>query len=214
MRGFILLIVTMGSLASAQALPAKSKPPKFGSIYVSVMGEPFRAEGGVDAFERWFKQADLDGDGAISRLELVRDADFFFEQLDVDGDLLINADEIERYERVVAPPALRAIGSDVGNYARVQRQSGPRGASGRKEDISVVVAPNAQSASRIEGDGSRLPIFSGNIPQPVAMADSNLDRRITPVEFREAANRRFARYDRDNDGKLTRKELQASKASR
>ena len=36
---------------------------------------------------------------------------------------------------------------------------------------------------------------------------ANLDRRVTLDEFRKTAERRFANYDVDKDGKLTRKEL-------
>ena len=43
--------------------------------------------------------------------------------------------------------------------------------------------------------------------QWLKMADRNLDRRVTVDEFRKTAQRRFANYDVDKDGRLTRKEL-------
>ena len=64
---------------------------------------------------------------------------------------------------------------------------------------------DAPSATRIHPGGGRINF--AEVPQPVAMADRNLDRRVTIDEFRKTAERRFANYDVDKDGKLTRKEL-------
>lgn len=214
MRTIALLLAAISTVAVAQHRPPRSKPPKFGSVYVSVMGEPFRADGDVDPFDRWFKQADQDEDGTISRLEMRKDAEYFFERLDVNGDKVIDGDEIERYEKVVAPAVIRGVGSDLGKYGRVPGKSAPRGASTRPGEIPVAIDGTGENATRIEGGAFHPPMVFTDVPQPVAMTDSNFDRRVTPTEFRQAANRRFARYDIDNDGKLTRKELKASKGSR
>jgi len=46
-----------------------------------------------------------------------------------------------------------------------------------------------------------------DLPEPVAAADLNLDRAISPREFVEAAHQRFDLLDTNHDGVLTRDEL-------
>ena len=44
-------------------------------------------------------------------------------------------------------------------------------------------------------------------PEPVSAADADLNGRITKVEFLAAADRRFARLDKNADGRLEMAEL-------
>jgi len=74
-----------------------------------------------------------------------------------------------------------------------------------KGRVAVVTTGDAPSASRIHPGGGRINF--AEVPQPVAMADANLDRRVTLDEFRRTAGRRFGNYDVDKDKRLTRKEL-------
>ena len=46
-----------------------------------------------------------------------------------------------------------------------------------------------------------------NIPEPVAAADADLNRGVSPDEFARAAAERFQKLDADADGSLTRAEL-------
>jgi len=46
------------------------------------------------------------------------------------------------------------------------------------------------------------------IPEPVASADSNFNRGVSPEEFRDAATKRFLLLDSCHSGKLTLPELQ------
>jgi DNA repair exonuclease SbcCD nuclease subunit len=71
--------------------------------------------------------------------------------------------------------------------------------------VALVTTGDAPSATRIHPGGGR--INYAEVPQPVAMADANLDRRVTLVEFQKTAGRRFSNYDVNKDGRLTRKEL-------
>ncbi len=64
---------------------------------------------------------------------------------------------------------------------------------------------DAPSATRIHPGGGKINF--AEVPQPVAMADFNLDRRVTLAEFQKTAGRRFGNYDVNKDGKLSRKEL-------
>ena len=45
------------------------------------------------------------------------------------------------------------------------------------------------------------------IPQPVISADADLNRGVSPAEFRHTAGQRFLLVDRNHDGRLTREEL-------
>ena len=210
MRYLAILLVFSASVADAQSRPPKGSVPKAGSVYVSVMGEPFRATDGQDPFENWFKQADVNQDGFITRIELQNDADYFFAALDKNDDKVIDGDEMDHYEERVAPSTVRAVGSNLGGYARYN----PKGPEpGRPNEIPIKMEGMAESKSRIRKGSSTQVVYS-NVPQPVAMADANLDRRVTLVEFRGTAGKRFSRYDVDHDGRLTPKELKATKGSR
>jgi hypothetical protein len=211
MRCLAILLVLSASPAVAQSRPPKANIPKAGSVYVSVMGEPFRAtDEQKDPFDRWFKQADENQDGFITRIELQNDADYFFAALDKNDDKVIDADEMNHYEERVAPSTVRAVGSNLGGYARYT----PKGPEpGRPNEIPIKLEGMAESKSRIKKSSSS-PVVYANVPQPVAMADANLDRRVTLVEFRGTASKRFSRYDVDHDGRLTTKELKATKGSR
>lgn len=210
MRYLLILLAFSATTAVAQSRPPKGSVPKAGSVYVSVMGEPFRATDGEDPFERWFQQADENQDGFITRIELQNDADYFFAGLDKNDDKVIDGDEMDHYEERVAPSTVRAVGSNLGGYARY-RPKGPE--PGRPNEIPIKLEGMAESKSRIRKSSSSPTVYA-NVPQPVAMADANLDRRVTLVEFRGTAGKRFSRYDVDHDGRLSPKELKATKGSR
>jgi Ca2+-binding EF-hand superfamily protein len=72
-------------------------------MFVSPMGEPFRAARGGDALAMWFQQADRNHDGYLTLDEMQQDAERFFATLDTNHDGEIDPDEITRYETVVAP---------------------------------------------------------------------------------------------------------------
>jgi hypothetical protein len=189
--------------ASACCLAAGSAAAK-GSVYMSLMGEPFWTnEAGVPPFDQWLKLADQDGDGAISALEFRADADSFFASLDTNGDKIIDGDEMAVYEQL-APGRTRAAGGGA-KLPSSARPTPKASAPVAKGQVAVVTSGNVPSATRVHPGGGRID-FS-EVPQPVAMADANLDRRVTLDEFRKTAARRFSNYDVNNDGRLTRKEL-------
>ena len=195
-----LALIIMASASSLAASPAWGK----GSVYLSLMGEPFRAnESGQDPFDQWFRQADRDGDGTISRLELIGDAEAFFAVLDPNADQVIDADEMGDYENL-APSRTRVAGGGAPELSS-SRPKPKSSAPVDKGQVPIVADGSAPSATRIHPSNARIN-FSA-VPQPVAMADLNLDRRVTLDEFRKTAGKRFTNYDVDQDGRLTRKEL-------
>ena len=195
-RPTLIAVATIFCLASAPAWASK--------VYMSLMGEPFWInDAGEAPFDQWWKLADEDGDGAISRREFRTDAEAFFASLDTTGDKIIDADEMAAYEQS-APGRTRAAGGG----AQQPSSSRPRPKSSApigEGQVALVTSGNVPSATRIHPGGG--PIDFSSVPQPVAMADRNLDRRVTLDEFIETAGRRFANYDVDQDGRLTRKEL-------
>ena len=191
-------------IAAATAVCLAPAPAWASKVYMSLMGEPFWInDAGEAPFDQWWKLADEDGDGAISRREFRTDAEAFFASLDTTGDKIIDADEMAAYEQS-APGRTRAAGGG----AQQPSSSRPRPKSSApigEGQVSQVTSGNVPSATRIHPGGG--PIDFSSVPQPVAMADRNLDRRVTLDEFIETAGRRFANYDVDQDGRLTRKEL-------
>ncbi|MGN6058747.1 MAG: EF-hand domain-containing protein [Sphingomicrobium sp.] len=100
----ILLAAVAGQAKSATPPPPPPAPTRhWGRIFISPMGEPFRAERGGDALEMWFQQADRNHDGYLTLQEMQQDSERFFATLDVNRDGEIDPDEIARYESVVAP---------------------------------------------------------------------------------------------------------------
>ena len=197
MSRFASVLIVSACLAAS---PALAKGP----VYLSLMGEPFRTNAaGEHPFDQWLKLADQDGDGAVSRVELRADALAFFTSLDANADKVIDADEMAEYERE-APGRTRAAGG-IAEPVSSSRPK-PQSSAPVEQGQVALVTSDAPSATRIH-PGIAPPISGANVPQPVAMADLNLDRRVTLEEFMKTAGKRFANYDVDQDGRLTRKEL-------
>jgi hypothetical protein len=100
-----LLLSGMAAAAQPQPVAHRSRP-----LFVSPMGEPFNAARGGDALADWFAKADLNHDDAITKDEMLADADRFFATLDVNHDGEIDPDEITRYETQIAPRNRAALG--------------------------------------------------------------------------------------------------------
>jgi hypothetical protein len=191
-------------IAAAFAIGLAPAPASANKVYMSLMGEPFWTnDAGEAPFDQWWKLADEDGDGVISRREFRADAQAFFASLDTTGDKIIDADEMAVYEQS-APGRTRAAGggAQLASSSRPQPKSSAPVEDGQ---VALVTSGNIPSATRIHPGGG--PIDFSSVPQPVAMADRNIDRRVTLDEFIDTADRRFANYDVDQDGRLTRKEL-------
>ena len=123
-----LALIWIASAACIAAPPALAK----GSVYMSLMGEPFRTNAaGEHPFDQWLKLADGNGDGSISRLELRSDAEAFCQALDTTGDKVIDADDMAEYEQM-APGRTRAAGGVTAavSSSRTTPTSGRSGGTG------------------------------------------------------------------------------------
>ena len=188
MRLPLLLLLSAPAATALSAAPADLGGSRhFGRAFLSPMGEPFSTDRGGDALALWFNQADRDHDGSIVVGEMQADAERFFASLDVNHDGEIDPDELDRYEKVVAPddPAVRlelvegVPPKDIGHH---------RGGGGGPL-----------------GSGSQGRARYGllDLREPVIAADTNFNRGVSLEEFREAATKRFAALDVDHQGRLT-----------
>lgn len=214
----LALALAVGAAASAQDAPKK----KLTQMFISPMGEPFRAAADEPyPVEQWFAGADADHDGAITKAEFRADALRFFKQLDADGDGVLDGEEIKHYENQVAPE----ITADI-LLTDAQREN-----AGRKETYDDMRGPNgeapqvmlgANGGSRIDknrlaerGDATLLINSRRGAgkygfledPDPVHGCDTNIDFRVSLREWMEAADRRFDRIDIKHKGKLIHDEL-------
>jgi len=155
-----------------------------GRLFISPMGEPFYGRtAGEDGLVVWFQQADRNRDGMITVDEMSADADRFFEVLDRTHDGEIDPDDVDYYEQAV--PQIRA-------RTMVYASTTPGG--------------DVEEHADSETSAGRLGLLQ--IPEPVASADSNFNRGVSPQEFRDAAVKRFLLLDAGHSGKLTLPELQ------
>jgi hypothetical protein len=186
----LLLILLAIPIAAGGAKPKIPKDAPFCApatarpIFLSAMGEPFRAGAGQPyPSALWFAAADRDRDGAVDRAEFLADADRFFARLDSDHDGRLTPDEVIAYERDVAP--------EIALYAPGRRSAGA-GSRRRRSGESGYGGPTGA------GQFAWL-----NIPEPVSGADTDIDRVILRAEFLASAGRRFDALDTRAQGRLT-----------
>ena len=187
-----------------------------GQLFISPMGEPFRASSRPGAAQDlWFAGADADGDGRITLAEFQHDATRFFAVLDRGKDGEIDPDDIAYYENVLVPE-IRVASGGRGPGSQGGGRSGGRG-GGRGRGGGSSGGGGGQGMQFGGGDAKKSAVAHERIgaarfgffdlPEPVIAADVNLNRGIDPGEFAKAATTRFAALDRNHDGALTRGEL-------
>ena len=186
--------------------------------FISPMGEPFRAHTATDdTLADWFYGADVDRDGALTAAEMEADAERFFAKLDTNHDGQIDPEELAQYEYEVAP--------EIQVMSRTRRAPGQPAPVAEKSDPDDLDAFRDDSQDRAkrrafrEEEYANLGFGGGlegaarysllNIPEPVAAADTDLNRLITPQEFKQAALARFQLLDKAHAGRLGLAQLEA-----
>lgn len=192
------------SLAAVLALTATSaaaQPRPDLQIFISPAGEPFRVP--LDQpypVDLWFKQADANADGAVTRDELVADSLAFFDKLDANKDGTVDGFENTDYEQKVAPEIMSRAAMAV-----ARPKEGNRPAGGRRRPM---LPPNDLAKSDVKQTYDHNRAGAGlyglvNEVQPVMGQDGDFNRRISKAEATAAAKDRFAILDKDKNGKLT-----------
>lgn len=203
------LAAVLALAGAAPAAPPGVKPPKDApfcaapgtrQVFVAPMGEAYRAPAGTPyPAAHWFAAVDRNADGTVDRAEVVADADRFFRTLDRNGDGRLTPEEVIGYEQDVAPEIALYGGRrapDLDARARNRRLS----AAGLADDLGL-------GSGRGESANYFGPLGAGryawlNIPEPVASADTDIDRVVSAAEFSAAAGRRFDALDKAGAGRL------------
>lgn len=221
MTAFALMLPILAAVAPAAGQP----PPVHGDSvivvtghagipFISPMGEPIRARSPTeDTLARWFYQTDRNRDGFITPDEMVADAEQYFAILDTNHDGQIDPDELMHYEWQMAP--------EIQVNSRVRR---PRIAGVQPDEAKEADRPHFGDGGgddRKHGRGRQDPMdepLQGagrysllDMPEPVAAADTDLNRAISLQEFKQAALDRFQMLDKKREGRLSLQELEAMK---
>jgi hypothetical protein len=183
---------------TAQA-PIQAVDQRFGSSFMSPMGEPFFGrKPGEDGLIAWFEQADGNHDGSLTADEMSSDADRFFASLDTDHDGEIGPDEINHYEYAIAP--------QVRNPAFHGAQPVEAAAGDAKSKHHRKRASYGGAGGDDEARAGRYGLLQ--IPEPVMSADADFNRGVSAAEFRASAVKRFQLLDVAHSGRLTLPQLE------
>jgi hypothetical protein len=170
------LAIALSAAALALPLASASRAQEEQQIFISPMGEPFRApEGKPYPSITWFNGADANHDGVLTLQEFRADAMRFFKVLDNNGDGRISDFEIQRYEYLIAPEIIAAT-SDTSSQ------------SFQKQDTDEVGTHNTPLSSVKQGAANFS--FLG-AAEPVKSADADLNNKVTQEEWLAAADRRY-----------------------
>jgi hypothetical protein len=160
-------------------------------LFISPSGEPFRDGDGLAG---WFAGADRDRDTLLTRPEFEADAERFFAVLDGDGDGVVDGFENQAYERQIAP--------EITRLGETPRPGARPDAEGERPRRSLLGFGRGKPEPGVQRQGAgRYGLL--NEPQPVRGADGDLSGRVSRIEWRAAAARRFDLLDLDGDGVLT-----------
>ena len=194
MRDIVLLALALATPAFAAPPPPVPCGYHGEQLFVSPMGEPFRApDGAPPPVGAWFAGADANHDGRLTLAEMAADADRFFTTLDLDGDGEIAPAELANYENKIAP--------EIRLYqSRGFPGSGDPAGSKREQRERRQRSKNGTDYGGELGAGQFAWL---NIPEPVAAADLDMNRGVSRAEFRSAAIARFRRIDTANASALT-----------
>ncbi len=218
--------------------PPDGGPRARPSLFVSPAGEPFRAGPGEPyPVAVWFRQADADGDGKLTRDEFVADAARFFQKVDLNHDGVIDGLELKAYETEMVPeitedrggPGAGTGGGGQSSQAPTGQGGGRRGGGRRRGGMGGGQGGQGQGGQGQGGQGGPgqagggqgAPQAEGAAPynllgqrEPVAGSDLDLNSRITLANFKTKAAQRFAMLDMDNKGYLALSELPKTAAQR
>lgn len=207
------------SAAYAQAPSPPHDPPRgdvggeAGALFISPMGQPFRAnpESRRAPILLWLAHADTDHDERISRDEFVVEAmAFFANDLDANHDQGVTPMESTEFRRVHAHEVLNMDTAPVELVG--QRRDGGAGTRDRRNISDRGPPPGAerrgQPSTRLRQDQ----IMLGAEIEPVMSCDRDFSRHVDAAEFQDCAERRFVALDTNRDGYFTLYESERARA--
>jgi hypothetical protein len=188
--------------------PSGHKPPPAASLFISPMGQPFRAGPGEPyPVVKWFAQANTAGDGKLTRAEFRADAEAFFHILDENHDGIVDGFEVNDYEQKIVPEIMGAYVSSGSSSSGSRGGRGGMGGGGRHGGGGQGGTPSGPSAGANAVLQGAAVYGILNEPEPVTATDLNLDGRITLAEFLRSADRRFDKLDAKQQGYVTLDDL-------
>jgi hypothetical protein len=200
-----VLAIGSAAVARAQSNAASAQP----SLFISPMGEPFRANAsGARGIDLWLSAADTNYDTRISHDEFIANANAFFPQVDANHDGALTSMEDTAYWQRTAPEVVsgNAGGAPIGNFIEPPEQHHRSEGHAVVRDNDLTIAGPRRAGRAEPALGAQAYGLLGDA-EPIMSCDSNFDRRITLAEFDACAERRFALLDLNHDGFITPDEL-------
>ena len=194
--------------SAGPALADVAPKPLPRTLFISPMGEPFRASVN-EAYpsRQWFDRADADHDGKLTRAEFIADAERFFDEIEVDEAGFLTNEDIARYENELAPEISGRIppgsayedgggsqGVRTGHHgSSIDPTDQDRGgAAGAIRNHSAEPQGQINATTRRDERPEGAAIYSVlPFPEPVTSAKTYYGQHITREIFSAAASKRF-----------------------